>query len=102
MTEVEIEYITCPDIYQYIEQSLRGGVTTINKRYFEANNKYLKDFDPKKPSSFIMYVDANNLYGVGLSGKLPIRDFRWLSSEEINNFNLDIDSEGDKCYTQSS
>ena len=43
------------------EQGIRGGITRISKRYSEANNKYVKDFDPKKPSKFATYLDANNL-----------------------------------------
>ena len=43
------------------EQGIRGGITHISKRYSEANNKYMKDFDAKKPSKFTTYFDANNL-----------------------------------------
>ena len=45
------------------EQGIRGGITHIAKRYSEENNKYMKDFNPRKESMFITYLDANNVYG---------------------------------------
>ena len=72
MTGVEIEYIQDIDQYTFIEENLRGGITTINHRLFTANNKFLDDYDPEKPSSFINYIDCNNLYGSGMMKKLPI------------------------------
>ena len=63
MTGVKLEYITDIEHYTLVEKNLRGGVTTINHRLFTANNKYLDDYDPDKPSTYIIYIDANNLYG---------------------------------------
>ena len=99
MTGVEIESMTDIDMYTFIENNLRGGVTTINHRQFKANNKYLKDFDDSKPSTFIHYTDSNNLYGLGLSSKMPIKVFRWLTQEEVDDFDVqDTDADGDTCY----
>ena len=99
MTGVEIELMSDINMYTFIEQNLRGGITTINHRHFKANNKYLDDFDDTQASSYIMYVDANNLYGVGLSSKMPIKDYRWLTESEIIALALlDIDTDGDYCY----
>ena len=50
-------------MYFFIEKGLRGEISYITKRYSEANNKYMKTFDPTKPSKFITYLDMNNLYG---------------------------------------
>ena len=63
MTGVKLEKISDIDKYLFIEKGLRGGISYIAKRYSEANNKYMKDYDPKKPSQFITYLDMNNLYG---------------------------------------
>ena len=45
------------------ELGISGGISRISKRYAEANNKYMKDYYSAKPSQFIQYLDANNLYG---------------------------------------
>ena len=60
------------------ERGIRGGMSHISKRYAEANNKYMKDFDERKPSTFIQYLDANSLYGWAMSQKLPPHGFKWI------------------------
>ena len=64
------------DIYLSIEKGLRGGISYICKRYSEANNKYVKTFDPAKPSKCISYLDMNNLCGQVMSGYLPYGGFK--------------------------
>ena len=66
------------------EKGIRGGITHISKRYAEANNKYTKDYNPDKPSSFISYLDANNLYGWAMSQRLPTHGFK-----RMKNFTVD-------------
>ena len=66
------------DVLMMFEQGIRGGITHISKRYAEANNKYMKDFDETKLSTFIQYLDANNLYGWAMSQKLPTHGFKWI------------------------
>ena len=51
------------DKYLFIEKALRGGISYIAKKYAKANNKYMKHYDPTKPSKYISYLDINNLYG---------------------------------------
>ena len=53
-------------MYLFIEKGLRGEISYIFKRYAKANNKNMNDYDSKKPSKFITYLDMNNLYGWGL------------------------------------
>ena len=53
MTGIELEKISDTDKYLFIEKELREGISYIAKRYAKANNKYLNDYDPKKPSTFI-------------------------------------------------
>ena len=62
MTGVKLEKISDIDKYLFIEKGLRGGISYIAKRYAKANNKYMNDYDPKKPSTFISYCDMNNSY----------------------------------------
>ena len=60
MTGVKLEKIFDIDMYLFIEKGLRGGISYIVKRYSKANNKYMKNYDLKKPSKFITYLDLNN------------------------------------------
>ena len=60
ITGVKLEKISDIDKYLFVEKELRG-FSSIAKRYAKANNKYMKDYDPKKLSTFISYLDMNNL-----------------------------------------
>ena len=73
MTGIELKKISDIDQYLFIEKALRGGIFYIAKRHSKANNKYCPDYDPKKPSTFISYLDMNNLYGWAMNIYL-IRD----------------------------
>ena len=63
-------------MYLFIEKGLRGGISYIAKSYSEANNKYMKDYNPAKPSKHISYLDMNNLYGQAMSSYLPYGGFK--------------------------
>ena len=63
LTGVKLEKVSDIDMYLFIEKGLRGGIFYITERYAKANKKYMKDFDPTKPSVYISYLDMNNLYG---------------------------------------
>ena len=77
MTGVRLEKIVDIDMYLLIEKGLRRGITYIANRHAKTNNKYMKIFDPKKPSKFITYLDINNVYGWAMSGYLPNGGFKW-------------------------
>ena len=79
-TGQQLELLCDYDMLMMFERGIRGGMTHIAKRYSEANNKYMKDYDPDKPSKFIQYLDANNLYGWAMSQSLPVGGFRWMSN----------------------
>ena len=80
-----LDLISDPELRTIIEKSKRGGLTFVgSKRYVKANNHYMNDFDPTKPEDYIMYWDANNLYGWAMSEYLPYKNIKF-----DNNVKLD-------------
>ena len=67
---------------------MRGGISYSAKRHSKANNRYMKDYDSDKEKTFMMYLDANNLYVWTISQYLPYGNFKWMSEKEINKFDL--------------
>ena len=91
MTDIQLELLSDVNMLLMFEKGIRGGISIISNRYGEANNKYLKDYNKNKESKYLMYLDANNLYGRAMSEKLPTHGFKWLSSGEMENlFNNQI------------
>ena len=84
MTNIKLELLTDLDMHLMIEQGMRGGVSVISHRWAKANNPYLPDYVPHEQNSFIMYLDANNLYGWAMSQPLPTHGFHWLTQEDIS------------------
>ena len=84
MTSVKLELLSDSNMLLMFEEGIRGGISIISNRYGEANNKYMrKGFNKNKPSKYLMYLDANNLYGCAMSEKLPTHGFKWLLDREI-------------------
>ena len=88
MTDIKLELMTDIDMFQLIEKGLHGGISYIANRYGKANNKYMKGYDEKAPSKYIMYLDANNLYGWAMSQYLPTGGFRWMTQKQIDKIDL--------------
>ena len=88
MTDIQLELMTDIDMFQFIEKGMRGGISYIANRYGKANNKYMREYDEKAPSKYIMYLDANNLYGWAMSQYLPTGGFKWMTEKQINKINL--------------
>ena len=88
MTKIKLELMTDVDMFQFIEKGMRGRVSYIANRHGKANNKYMKEYDEKAPSKYIMYLDANNLYGWAMSQYLSTSNFKWMSEKEIKKINL--------------
>ena len=88
-TGVELELFTDHEMHLFVERGIRGGISMVSKRYAKANNPLVSDYDPSKPNSYIMYLDANNLYGRAMSKPLPKSGFKWKrvmpTEEEIMN-----------------
>ena len=83
-TGVNLELLTDNDILLMVEEGIRGGICHAIHKYAKANNKYMISYN-KNISSFLMYLDANNLYGLAMSQKLPVNSFRWI--EDLSEFN---------------
>ena len=99
MTKVELENISDPDKYMFFEQGMRGGVSSINKRYSKANNEYCKDYDKQKPKHYIIYLDMNNLYSHAMSQYLPYADFIWVKNiDKIEQKLMNIKSNSSTGY----
>ncbi|XP_068707786.1 uncharacterized protein [Montipora foliosa] len=88
MTDIKLELMTDIDMFQFIEKGMRGGTSYIANRYGKANNRYMKTYDEKAPSKYIMYLDANNLYGWAMSQYLPTGGFKWLAKNQIDKIDL--------------
>ncbi|XP_031558177.1 uncharacterized protein LOC116294670 [Actinia tenebrosa] len=84
------------DMYRFMEDGIRGGVCGPNRRYAKANNPTV-EYDLEKPTTYIFYLDANNLYGWAMSQYLPVRDFEWDDIKPID-FYMQVDKEANKGY----
>ena len=87
-TKVKIDLLTDIDMLLMVEKDIRGGICHSIYRYTKANNKYMKEYDKNKKSSYIQYLDVNKLYGWGMSQKLPVNEFEWI--EYTSKFNEDF------------
>ena len=90
LTGIEIDLVYNQEMYEMIEAGLRGGMTQTTCKKVEANNKYMgSDYDKNKASSYINYLDANNLYGLSMIQKLPYRSLKWddkITEDDIINY----------------
>ena len=62
-TEVELELLSDIDMLLMVEKVIRGWICHAIRRYAKTNNEYMKNYIKIKISIYIMYLDANNLYG---------------------------------------
>ena len=87
-TGVELELLTDIDMFLMVEKEIRGGICHAIHKYAKANNKFMRNYDKNIILSYIMNLDANNLYGWGMSQKLPANGFKWVN--KLSKFNEDF------------
>ena len=86
-SKINLELLTDVDMLLMFEKGIRGGTSMISNRYGKANNKYMTEkYDPKKPSKYIIYLVANNLYGWAMMKPLPVGDFEWMEEKELKKW----------------
>ena len=90
IAKIELEHISDINMHLFIEKCMRGGISYIAKSYSKANNKYMENYDNTKKNTFIMYFDANNLYGWAMTQYLPYGNFKWMTKKEIDKFDLGL------------
>ncbi|XP_022809736.1 uncharacterized protein LOC111346730 [Stylophora pistillata] len=102
LTNIELELLSDINMLHMFEAGIRGGISMISTRHSKANNKYMGErFDPTQPSKFIMYLDANNLYGWAMSKRLPTGGFEWVDEKDFEKWKnfpciLEVDLKGVK------
>ena len=86
ITNINLELLSESNMLLMFEKGIRGGISMISNRYGEANNKYMGNrYNRNKLKKYLMYLDANNLYGDAMCKKLPTHGFKWLTSGEMEN-----------------
>ena len=75
-TKIELELIWNIDVHYFMEKEMRRSISYIDKRYSKVSNKYMKLYDPNKPSKYITYLDANNLCGSAINQYRPYDGFK--------------------------
>ena len=85
-TRVTLDLLTDEDMFLFVEDGIRGGISMITHRYAKANHPDLADigyYNKEKPLCNLLYLDANNLYGWAMMQCLPVGDFEWLTRDDI-------------------
>ena len=88
MTKVELELLTDIDMVNFVSRGIRGGVSFVGHRHAVANNPLVSTYDDTKPLSYLMLLDANNLYGWAMCQPLPKGGFRFISEDELQSLDV--------------
>src|SRR5271169_5740138 len=101
LTDIALELLSDYDMILVLKRGIKGGISTISNRYAKANNMYMGEaFDNTEPSSYITYLDANNLYGWAMSKPLPTKAFKWMTEDELNNWKTITSQERIGCILE--
>ena len=96
-TKVKLDLLTDIDMLIMVEKYIRGGICHVTHQYAKANNKYMKDYDENRESSYLKYWNISNLYGWEILPKLPVDGFKCVENTSqlnkgfIENYNEDSD-----------
>lgn len=82
-SKMTLELISDVNQYLFMCKGIRGGLCQVSKRYAHANNPCIEGFNPSEPETYILYLDANNLYGKAMMEFLPYKHFQWMSDDEL-------------------
>ena len=81
-TGIRLELLLDSDMLLMFERGIRGGIMQSVHRWAAANNPYMKEYDSNKPTNYLQYLDANNLYGWAMSQPLPTGEFEWIKCDD--------------------
>ena len=97
---VKLELLIDYDMLLMVEEGIKGRISHTIHRHAKANNKYMKNYDENKESSYIQYLNTSNLYGWAMSQKLPVNGFKWIKNvtEIDEKFIRSYDEDSDKGY----
>lgn len=100
ITGVQLDLLPSVDQYLFFSRAIRGGICGTATRYAKANNDSCgSPVDDTKPQSHILSFDCNNLYGLALSMPLPTSNFRWMTTEELEDFDpMAVTDDGKRGY----
>ena len=99
-TKIILDLLTNIDMFLMVEKGIRRGICHSIYWYVKANNKYMKNYDKNKKSSYLQYWDVNNLYGWTMLQKFPVNNFEWIkdTSQFIEDFMKNYNEESDEGY----
>ena len=88
LTKIELELISDPDMYLFLMDTIRGGISVCNKKHVIADNKYINK--NTKNNKYILYLDPNNLYGYSMIQSLPYKNFKWSNNLTLDEIQIGI------------
>ena len=88
LTKIELELISDPDMYLFLMDNIKGGISVCNNKHVIADNKYINK--NTKNNKYLLYLDANNLYGFSMIQPLPYKNFKWSNNLTLDKIQIGI------------